>query len=228
METTTLTAFAFVIITITTALLFYLASHKNKKALTVIMIYMLAQGLLSYFGFYNTHPVNPLKIPVVIAPSFVLLFYILLSSRGKKFIETLNLKTLTLLHTIRIPVELVLFLLYTQKAIPEIMTFAGRNFDILAGITAPMVYYLAFVKNKIGPKALLVWNVISLGLLINIIIHAVLSMELPIQQFGFDQPNKAILTFPYNWLATIVVPIVFFSHCATIQRLLNMKTPDPK
>jgi len=226
METTTLTAIAFAIITFTTIFLFYLASHKNKKATILILLILATQGMIAFFDFYNVQPLSMVKVPMLMAPSFIILFSVLFSASGKRFINSLNLKTLTLLHTIRIPVELVLFLLFTQKAIPEVMTFEGRNFDILAGITAPIIYYLAFVKNKIGPKGLLLWNILSLGLLINIILHALLSLELPFQQFGLEQPNRAILYFPYVWLPTILVPIVFFSHCATIQRLLKMKAQD--
>lgn len=220
------TSLAFILITCTTVLLFYLASHKNSKALGLIFLYLLTQGLLAYFSFYSVQPLNPIKVPMVVVPSFILVFYLLFSTKGRTFTQSLNLKTLTLLHTIRVPVELILFLLCTQKLIPEIMTFEGRNFDIVAGLTAPVIYYLAFIKNKIGPKGLLAWNMICLGLLINIIIHAVLSTEIPFQQFGLDQPNRAILQFPYIWLPTVVVPIVFFSHCVAIKRLLKMKPKD--
>ncbi len=226
MYLTSSTALAFILITITTIFIFYRASRKNSKTLYVIFVYLFIQGILAYFGFYNTEPINPLKIPLVVAPSFILMFYILFSGSGKKFVQSLDLKVLTLLHTIRIPVEFVLFLLFVQGEIPEIMTFEGRNLDILAGITAPFIYYLTFIKNRIGPKGLLAWNVISLALLVNIVIHALLSLEIPIQQFGLQQPNRAILKFPYIWLPVIVVPIVFFSHCAAIRRLSekNKKT----
>ncbi len=79
-----------------------------------------------------------------------------------------NIKQLTLLHTIRIAVEIGLYFLYTSKAIPEAMTFAGRNFDILAGISVPVVYYFAFRNGGFARKLLLGWNVISLLLLLNI------------------------------------------------------------
>lgn len=212
---------AFILISITTTFVFYLAANKNKKAFLIVTIYLIVQGLLAYLNFYSAQPLNPAKVPIVVLPSFALLFYTLFSSSGKKFILSLNLKTLTLIHTIRIPVELVLFLLFTHKAIPEIMTFEGRNFDILAGISAPIIYYFTFIKNNIGRNGLLLWNIISLGLLINIIVYAIFSLETPIQQFGFNQPNRAILYFPFIWLPAVVVPLVFFSHCAAIQRLLK-------
>jgi hypothetical protein len=77
-----------------------------------------------------------------------------MSPKGRKFIDGLDLKSLTILHTIRIPVELVLFFLFTYKAVPELMTFEGRNFDILSGITAPVIFYFAFIRKQYEPGKL--------------------------------------------------------------------------
>lgn len=212
---------AFILLSFTTIFLLYLAGRRNSRIPMVITLYLLIQGILGYFSFYSAQPILPPKIIALVMPSFGLVFYLLFSKKGKQFIETLDIRTLTILHTIRIPVELLLFSLFVNKAIPEVMTFEGRNFDILAGISAPIIYYLTFIKKVMGKKGLLVWNVISTFLLINIIVHATLSVELPFQQFGFEQPNQAILHFPFVWLPSIVVPIVLFSHLAAIQLLLK-------
>jgi cytochrome c biogenesis factor len=124
---------------------------------------------------------------------------------------------------VRVPVEATLFYLLTYKAIPQIMTFEGRNFDILSGLTAPVVYYLAFVQGKMGRKGLLIWNVVCLALVINIVSIGLLSAPLPIQQFGFEQPNIGVLYFPFNLLPSFVVPAVIFAHLAEIRRLLRVK-----
>nr|WP_298994992.1 hypothetical protein [uncultured Allomuricauda sp.] len=137
------------------------------------------------------------------------------------FSDKLNLKWLTLLHTIRIPVEIVLFYLFVQGYVPDLMTFEGYNYDILSGISAPMVYYGAFVKNWIGKKGLLIWNFICLAMLINILTIAVLSAQTPIQQLAFDQPNIGVTYFPFVWLPAVIVPIVFYSHLASIWILLK-------
>lgn len=137
--------------------------------------------------------------------------------------DQLNIKTLTLLHTIRIPVELVLFWLFMHKAIPELMTFEGRNFDILSGITAPIVYYFVFIKKKTNTKFLVFWNFICLGLVITIAINAVLSLPTPFQQFAFEQPNVALLQFPFTLLPSVLVPMVVFSHLASIRQLVLQK-----
>lgn len=135
--------------------------------------------------------------------------------------DGLDIKTLTLLHIVRIPVEIVLFWLFVHNTVPELMTFEGRNFDIFSGITAPIVFYFGFVKKRLNKKVLLAWNVICLGLLINIVTNAILSAPFPFQQFAFDQPNTAVLYFPFNWLPACVVPLVLFSHLVAIRWTLK-------
>ena len=101
------------------------------------------------------------------------------------------------------------------------MTFEGRNFDILSGLTAPIVYFFGFIKKQLNKTILLLWNFICLGLLINIVFIAVLSAPFPFQKFAFDQPNIAVLYFPFTWLPACVVPLVLLSHLATIRQLLK-------
>jgi hypothetical protein len=143
------------------------------------------------------------------------------NSKGRQYIDNLDIKYLTILHVIRIPVELVLFWLFINKAVPRLMTFEGRNFDILAGLTAPFIFYFGIIKKQIGKRVILIWNFVCLGLLINIIVNAFFSAPFPFQLFAFDQPNIAVLYFPFVWLPSCVVPLVLFSHLATIRHLIK-------
>jgi hypothetical protein len=63
---------------------------------------------------------------------------------------------LTILHVVRIPVEITYTCLYLDHQVPEIMTFAGGNYDIISGLTAP-VLLLRFCKN-LEQGVLLGWN----------------------------------------------------------------------
>lgn len=99
------------------------------------------------------------------------------------------------------------------------MTFEGRNFDILAGLSAPVVAWFGYHKQKLSKAALLGWNIICLGLLLNIVINAILSAPFPFQQFAFDQPDVAILHFPYTWLPGFIVPAVLLAHLVNIRLL---------
>jgi hypothetical protein len=43
------------------------------------------------------------------------------------------------------------------------------------------------------------------------------------QQMSFDQPNRAVLFFPYVFLPTIIVPIVLASHLFALYKSLRGK-----
>ena len=100
------------------------------------------------------------------------------------------------------------------------MTFEGRNFDVLSGLSAPFVFYTAFVWRRMSRNLLLTWNIVCLALLINIVAHAVLAAPFDFQQLAFDQPNRAIFYFPFVWLPACIVPIVLLSHLAAIRQLV--------
>jgi hypothetical protein len=172
-------------------------------------------------GTYANNPNSfPPKIVLMgILPMTVLMISLLIIPKTRKIIDSLSIRNLTYLHIVRIPVEIALYWLFLQKAIPQIMTFEGRNFDILAGITAPIMVYLH--KKGMNPKFLIGWNIISMVLLANIVFTAIFSTETPQQKFGFEQPNIAIIHFPFSWLATFIVPAVLFSHLASLQILLK-------
>lgn len=197
--------------------------QKVISIMTGLTIWLLIQAALTlkhiYNSDFNTFP--PKFLMFGIWPALLLIIIMFTTQKGRQFIDSLPLSNLTYLHIVRIPVELVLFWLFLHKTIPELMTFEGRNFDILAGITAPIIAYLGFTQKKISRNGLLIWNFICLMLLTNIVVNAFLSTPSPVQQFAFDQPNIAILYFPFSWLPTFVVPVVLFAHLVSIRQLLK-------
>lgn len=191
-----------------------------------LFAWLILQAVLSLNNQYNSDPDTfpPVIMLTGIFPAVFAILVVFLTRKGRQFTDSLPLKQLTYLNTVRIPVELVLYGLFLYQSVPELMTFEGRNFDILAGITAPFVAYFGLTKTKMSRQTLLIWNVICLGLLLNIVVNALLSAPSLIQQFAFDQPNTAVLNFPFSWLPTFIVPIVLFGHLASIRQLLQWKT----
>src|SRR5687767_12956462 len=165
---------AFVLTTLFTVYIFYKAAHQSKTVLTIITGWLTIQSMISLNGFYTITDTMPPRFLLAIAPPLLFILILFATAKGRSFIDRLNMKALTLLHIVRIPVELVLWWLFVHKTIPQIMTFEGRNPDILSGITAPVVYYFAFVHKKISNKVVLVWNIVCLLLLFNIVITAIL------------------------------------------------------
>lgn len=209
---------------LTTALavgLFYYATQRSGRTLLVLLAWLLLQGGLALGSFYTAANSFPPRLPLLLVPPLVLIAGLMLTAWGRGYLDSLRLPILTLLHMVRVPVELVLLALFQHHAIPQLMTFEGRNWDILAGLTAPAVYYLAFRKKQLGARGLLVWNLLVLGSLLNIVVNALLSAPSPWQRFAFGQPNVAILHFPFNWLPACVVPLVLLAHLAALRQLLR-------
>jgi hypothetical protein len=213
----------FALTTILTVGIFYRATNNSKVTLLILLTWLALQTFIGLSGFYTVTNKIPPRFLLLVVPPIIFIVGLFTTTKGKQFIDGLQTKTLTILHTIRIPVEIVLFLLFVNKTVPELMTFEGRNFDILSGLTAPIIFYWGFLRKRLERRIILIWNFICLGLLFNIVAIAVLSAPFPIQQLAFDQPNIAILYFPFIWLPSCVVPLVLLSHLATIRQILNGK-----
>lgn len=210
----------FVIVTALTFYYFSAATNFSKKVFLIGLSWLAIQALLGAYGVYNEAESFPPKAVFMILPPSLAIVLIFLIKGGRAFIDSLNLKYLTLIHSVRFFVEVVLFSLFTYKLIPEVMTFEGKNFDIITGITAPLMYYL-FLKQKIGRTGLLIWNLICLSLVLNVAIHGLFAAPTAMQKIAFDQPNVAVLYFPYVWLPSFIVPLVIFSHLAAIRILIR-------
>ena len=214
---------AFAITTLLTVFLFYKAANNSKTTLIILLAWLALQMAVSLSGFYTITNSIPPRFALLAFPPLLLIILLFATGKGRRYIDSLNIKIVTLLHTVRIVVELVLFWLFINKTVPELMTFEGRNFDILSGLTAPFIYYFGFVKQILNKKIIILWNIICIALLINIVVIAILSAPFPFQKFAFNQPDIALLYFPFVWLPCCIVPIVLLSHLASI-RILTSKS----
>lgn len=207
----------FVAVTLLTIILFYLATNRNKMVLWLSVVWLAMQAAIGLSGLYAKANTTPPGLFFALAP--VILFTIILATtrRGRLFLDGLDTSNLILLSIVRIPVEFVLLWLFQAGKVPQIMTFEGNNLDILSGISA-IIIWLLYRGNKLPVMVLRVWNILCLGLLMNIVTIAVLSAPSPFQQFGLEQPNIAVLHFPFVWLPTYIVPIVLITHVAMLRK----------
>ena len=188
----------------------------------LLPLWILFTAVLSIGGFYTRFDVWPPRIVLfAVLPSLLVVVCYFIFFR-RSFIERLPLRLITLLHVVRIPVEIVLLWLFFAGLVPQSMTFEGRNFDILSGVLAPMVWFLGFRGGE-RRWLLIGYNLLGLGLLSNIVLIAVRAMPSPTFDPGSGQPNIGVAFFPYIWLPAIVVPIVLFSHLAVLWNLIGKR-----
>lgn len=221
----------FGLITLAALLLFNKAVRKSplestrKKAGPILagsLLWIILQGVLAKNDVFTSSldSMPPKLFLFGFIPAFSLFIILFATKAGRTFIDSLPLKELVYVNMVRVPVELVLFALYLYHAVPRLMTFEGGNLDILSGLSAPLIVYFAFRKDKVNSKLLLIWNILCLGLLLNIVSRALLSLPVPFQKLAFDQPNIAILIFPFIWLPTFVVMTVLFGHLVSLRKLI--------
>lgn len=190
----------------------YLGTGKNRWLLFAYTFWGIALWILTQSGYYLTTHTLPPRFATVILPALAaaLWFY--------KKIEKVSIRWLIAVHIIRIPVELCLHQLFLQRLLPESMTYTGYNFDILSGISAIVILVL-HLTGKLPTLVFKVWNLLALTLLAIVVVTAVLSIPTAVQVLSFDQPNRAVLLFPYILLPGVIVPLVILSHLLLLKNL---------
>lgn len=123
---------------------------------------------------------------------------------GRAFLASAPRAFVVGLQAFRVPVELVLWALFLDGAIPERMTFEGRNLDVLVGLTALPVGFAAWAGARRHPWLAVAWHLAGLALLANIVSMAIRA-----------QP-AVIPTVPMIWLPAFLVPIALLGHVAGI------------
>ncbi|UPL49861.1 hypothetical protein [Hymenobacter sublimis] len=224
-------ALAFGLTTLVTVIWFWRAArqampHRSGSILLGLLTWLAIQAGLTVQGLYlHLEARPPYLLLLGILPTLLVIGGIFATVRGRRFVDALPLGSLTYLNVVRVPVELVLYGLYISGQVPELMTFTGRNPDMLAGLTAPLVGFWGFTRGRLLRPVLLLWHGAALLLLLNIVGWAIMASPLPLQQVAFDQPNVAVLKFPFVWLPSVVVPLVLFGHLVALRQLMRATVP---
>jgi len=195
-----------------------------KKVIVALVVWMVFLSAMSISGFFqNFNTIPPRFVIIITPPLLVLVWAIFFSQTTKDLLTIVPPQTILNLQVFRIVVELLLWLLFIQNLLPVQMTFEGWNFDIISGITGPVVAYFGIVKNKWPKSVLLAWNFVCLGLLINIVTIAILSFPTPFRHFMNEPANYIVAQFPFVWLPGFLVPLAYSLHFLSIRQLINQK-----
>ena len=125
---------------------------------------------------------------------------------------------------LRLPLELLMHQTAVAGVMPEQMSYSGRNFDIVTGITA--VLLALWLRGGCPPRSLVVgWNVMGLLLLANIVTVAALSTP---QFAAFESTPDRVNTFvtraPYVLLPAVMVLAAWAGHLIVFRALVRRAT----
>ena len=177
---------------------------------------------LSLSGFLANFSAFPPRMTLILMPPMIaILVYTIRSVQLKSILQQIPVQWLIYLQSFRVLVELLLWQQYEQGVTPIQMTFEGRNFDILVGLTAPIMAYLYTKKGTQLRKVAIVWNFFGLAMLFNILIIAILSFPTRMRYFMNEPSNYLVAEFPFAWLPGILVTLAYSLHFFSLKQLLS-------
>ena len=191
----------------------HLASPRRYLAFAALLLaWMALTGTVAY-----NHGLSDFnRFPPIIMP-FIVIAIITATVFGFTLNREVPLTWLIGFQAFRIPVEIFLYSGFVAGFVPVQMTWEGRNFDVLTGLAAIPIAWLAS-RNSLPVWAMQLWNLAGYFLLLNIMGIAILSLPTPIRLFHNEPANVFVTQIPYVWLPALLVPAAWFGHIALFRR----------
>jgi hypothetical protein len=192
----------------------------SRTVLLGLAIWMTLTAAAALSGFTARWELRPPPIMAVAFLGFALAVVFARGRLGEQIAMGVPVAALIAFQSFRFPLELLLHRAYTDGVMPIQMSFEGQNFDIVTGLLGLAIggYFLA--ANKEVPHRLAwAFNIIGIGLLVNIVGVAIASMPI-FAAFGPDAVNLWVAQFPFVWLPAVFVTFALFGHIVLTRRLL--------
>lgn len=199
----------------------------TRVALATVLALVAWLGFAAFLaerGVLSNWSALPPRWPLLPLSAFLATTLIMRSTAAAPLLSSVPAAWLIATQSFRIGVELALHALHTAGRAPIQVTFEGRNFDILVGISAAVVAWLVASK-KLGPKGAIVWNVLGLLVLANTVGTVATSTPGPLHLDWPGAPLTAIVEWPIVWLPAFLMPLAVFLHIASLRQNLRALRP---
>jgi hypothetical protein len=208
---------ALVIAGVAAAIVRYLDGRRRWIALLILIAWVVYTGALGFSGALASADSAP-RIALILVPTLLGALFLALSDAGRTLALSIPLSLLIGAQTFRVIVELFIHQLWSVGLMPRMLTYEGANFDILAGLSAPVVAWLV-ARGRLSSRLALAWNVLGLVLLANIVGRAILTTP-ALQVLVSEVPNRAVGTFPFTFIPGVMAPLALILHVLAIRALL--------
>jgi hypothetical protein len=176
-----------------------------------VTLWVSASGVLHQFE-RRPPPIMLLMVTVVAVAAWVAF-----SRVGTLVVRHTSWAALVGLQAFRLPLELLMHRAYAEGIMPVQMSYSGRNFDIVTGVTAIALAW-ALARGPVPRWIIAGWNVLGTVLLLNILVIAVASMPM-FHRFGPDRLNVWVADPPFVWLPTVLVFTAIAGHLLIFRKL---------
>ena len=181
--------------------------------------WLVLSALLAAAGFFADFSRLPPRIPMLIVPVVLLIAILCRSSAVGRWLDEVPAGWLVYPQAFRVVMELILWSLFLVGAAPAILTFEGRNLDILVGLSAPVVGWLCLTRRVWPPRLAVWWNVAGILILVSVVAFAQLSAPTPFRIYHPEPPLTFIAYVPWIWLPAFLVPLAWGLHALSIRQL---------
>lgn len=196
-----------------------------RRAAWALLGWLALSGGLAASGALAHYGPAPRMVPVL-ALGLAGTLWLALSGAGARLLDAVPLWALIGFQVFRLPVELLLHQGALEGVVPWLMTWSGRNLDILAPLAAGPLAVLAAGDRL--PRALAwAFAVGGLVLVVNVAAHGALAMPGPQQRLLMSPPNTWIAHWPFVWLPTVLVPAAIGGQLLLIRRLWASRAVSP-
>lgn len=191
----------------------------KRRIIRLGLIFLFWSGytfLVGYFGILKDTSLPP-KMPLLLVfPIFGLLIWFFTSKKASPYLKPIPIYIPLLFQSFRIFVELLIWWSYLKGLTAVEATFEGYNYEIVFGLSALIMGLLAF-KNMIGPKLIILWNVIGLSFL-SVIVGIFVTLVYFPSIWGYENEivNPEFLTFPYMYIPAVYMHVAVFTHVFSI------------
>lgn len=194
--------------------IFSIFSAQNKLA--TVGIAGVWCGALIAIGYFvlGAKPNLTVLMVITVLPCILLSIMSFLPT-SRHFMRELRDEQLHHLHLWRVPFAFVLLWFYQAGVSPIDLTFEGFNYDIIIGLTAPVIGSLAFSQKMLTKEIVLGWNAIGTLLLLISIILVLLEVQ------SNEATAMQFQQLPYLLLLGFLMPLSLFAHTLSIYRILK-------
>jgi hypothetical protein len=179
--------------------------------------WLVATLVLAASGVLRQFDRRPPPLAIFLAIVLVGATWIACSRVGLRLARGLTFTALVGMQAFRWPLELLMHRAAAEGVMPVQMSYSGRNFDIVTGITAALLA-LTLARRPVPRAVVAAWNVLGAALLANILVVALISTPF-FAAFGPDRLNTWIAYPPFVWLPALMVPVALAGHIVIFRKL---------
>jgi hypothetical protein len=182
-----------------------------------VLAWLLVTAFIAASGVLRRFDATPPPFAVLALAIGVVGIAVPCSPLGTLLVRGLPLWALVGFQVFRFPLELVMHRAYIEGVMPVQMSYSGRNYDIVTGITAGALG-LWLVRRRASRWVVASWNTLGFVLLVNIVTIAIVSTPV-FGWFGNERLNIFVTYPPFVWLPGILVTAALMGHILVWRRL---------